>query len=57
MLPNAVFSDSAANLIICHPSPMNSPTTRQSLVDSVAELVEAHEELKGQVSKNQDDAV
>jgi hypothetical protein len=57
VLPNAIFSDSAANVIIHHPSPMNSTTTRQSLVDSVAALVEAHEDLKGQVSKNQDVAV
>jgi hypothetical protein len=40
-LPDTVFFDSAANVIICLPSPTNSTTTRQSLVESVNALVEA----------------
>jgi hypothetical protein len=62
-LPENVFCDSAANLIIHRPSPTNSNTTRQSLVESVNALVEARklnikqlqlteEKLKSQVSKN-----
>jgi hypothetical protein len=67
-LPENVFCDSTANLIIRRPSPTNSYTTRQSLVESVNALVEARkpnakqlqlteEKLKSQVSKNRDDAM
>ncbi len=66
-LHDSVFCDSAANVIILRPSPTNSSTTRQSLVESVNALVQAwkpdakqiqltDEKLKGQVSKNRDDA-
>jgi hypothetical protein len=66
-LHDSVFCNNAANVIICHLSPTNSSSTRQSLVESVNALVEAQkpdtkqiqltdEKLKGQVSKNQDDA-
>ena len=67
-LPENVFCYSTANLIIRRPSPTNSYTTRQSLVESVNALVEARkpnakqlqlteEKLKSQVSKNRDDAM
>ncbi len=67
-LPDTILSDSAANVIICRPSPTNSTTTRQSLVESVNALVEARkpdakqiqltdEKLKRQISKNREDAM
>jgi hypothetical protein len=40
-LPNNVFCDSTANVIIHRPSPTNSSNTRQSLVESINALVEA----------------